>query len=592
MATIIIDSLNANPPGSDIAGGESITLRNLTDAPMSLAGWALRDAASDPHRFTFPAGYQLDQHGTVEVVTGVNPGGNQSPPPGILYWGRGSAVWNNPGDIAILADGNGVEQSRFAYGTLPPGAAPFRLAVPAFWDFADGNETFWTELIAASTKVGVITVLDGGVPAAAAQNADIALRAKTKMAALSGTVLGYVSTRDNGHLRSTAEIGAAVQAWYDQFGTELVDGIYFDELVLPEYPDDVEAGIAVVKAFKQDRPGSKAMILAGQATDEAVMGEAVDWAILWEDKAQPYLDQFAARVHNDLKPVPTWWKDPGYRNKIVHIAHNCPEPARQQTISYANERNVGNIFVMDRRGLRNPADPDSDQLYDHLPPANPYWNREVIEAGSYYDFGLDPQRAIRAAHLFARSQLADDQLKYVHGWPNGEQVWLGSVHVRGTFLLRAQSGVSITPVALDDLAAVSDDPGSFAAFDVPGVWAACHRWAQAQHHCTAMPTFVPTKVLGRPAMRVAVFPAGITWLTELTVARSATTQQPSYSEVLTLLRNVNRAVAPPAMGAIPTFQQAAGEFPGIPDAFPVLTFASTAPIVWRDVTTKTYISQL
>jgi hypothetical protein len=32
-----------------------------------------------------------------------------------LYWGRGSAVWNNTGDTAFLKDAQGVLRSQFTY---------------------------------------------------------------------------------------------------------------------------------------------------------------------------------------------------------------------------------------------------------------------------------------------------------------------------------------------------------------------------------------------------------------------------------------------------------------------------------------------
>ena len=32
-----------------------------------------------------------------------------------LFWGRGSAVWNNKGDKAVLRDENGADVARYAY---------------------------------------------------------------------------------------------------------------------------------------------------------------------------------------------------------------------------------------------------------------------------------------------------------------------------------------------------------------------------------------------------------------------------------------------------------------------------------------------
>lgn len=166
------------------------------------------------------------------------------------------------------------------------------------------------------------------------------------------------------------------------------------------------------------------MILAGQCPDERVVGPKVDWALLWEDTESQYRQAFAARVNQDLRPIPSWWKDPAHRRKIVHVVHACPEPYRQRALSLANERNVGNVFVMNQRGL-NPAT-GKYELYDHLPP---YWDVEVREANSYYDFGFDPQRVLIAAHRYGVAQ------GKLHAWPNFEAAWYPSGHVRGTFLL-------------------------------------------------------------------------------------------------------------------------------------------------------------
>lgn len=238
-------------------------------------------------------------------------------------------------------------------------------------------------------------------------------------------MLGYVSTRVNGvgPLRPQAEVSQAIKAWYDQFGQQ-IDGIYFDELVLPEQPGSIANALDRVSNFKAARPGAKAMILAGQCPDERVVGPKVDWALLWEDTESQYRQAFAARVNQDLRPIPSWWKDPTHRRKIVHVVHNCAEPARQYALGLANERNAGNVIVMDQRGLN---DKGEAYLYDHLPP---YWGVEVKEANSYYDFGFDPQRVLLAAHRYGLKQQGK-----LHAWPNFEAAWYPSGHVRGTFLL-------------------------------------------------------------------------------------------------------------------------------------------------------------
>jgi pimeloyl-ACP methyl ester carboxylesterase len=103
---VSIQSVNFNPPGPDVAG-EYVIIHNDTAASVTLTKWTLRDATN--HRYTFPA-FALQAGSSVKVWTrsGTNDPGN-------LFWGRGSAVWTNTGDTAILRDQNGVEVSRFVY---------------------------------------------------------------------------------------------------------------------------------------------------------------------------------------------------------------------------------------------------------------------------------------------------------------------------------------------------------------------------------------------------------------------------------------------------------------------------------------------
>ena len=72
-----------------------------------MEAWTLRDAAN--HKFTFPE-FELPAGSSVKVWTkaGVNDAAN-------LFWGRGSAVWNNKGDKAVLRDENGEDVARYAY---------------------------------------------------------------------------------------------------------------------------------------------------------------------------------------------------------------------------------------------------------------------------------------------------------------------------------------------------------------------------------------------------------------------------------------------------------------------------------------------
>jgi competence protein ComEC len=74
---------------------------------QSLTGWTLRDEADTV--FTFPP-FTLQPQTTVLVW--VKSGSDSSTD---LYWGRGSAVWNNTGDVATVRDAGGVQIDSCSY---------------------------------------------------------------------------------------------------------------------------------------------------------------------------------------------------------------------------------------------------------------------------------------------------------------------------------------------------------------------------------------------------------------------------------------------------------------------------------------------
>jgi phosphatidylserine/phosphatidylglycerophosphate/cardiolipin synthase-like enzyme len=98
-ADIQLSSIVYNPAGSD-AEGEHVIIENLGVAAQDLQGWVLTDIAGA--RYTFPE-FRLNPG--KQVVVWVKPGTNTSID---LFWGRGSAVWNNDGDTATLASISGL----------------------------------------------------------------------------------------------------------------------------------------------------------------------------------------------------------------------------------------------------------------------------------------------------------------------------------------------------------------------------------------------------------------------------------------------------------------------------------------------------
>ena len=79
---------------------EYFTLKNSCSYQIDMSSWTATDDAN--HVYTFPS-FNLASNGDVTIVTGsgIN---NQTK----LYWGRGSAVWNNGGDTLYLNASNGA----------------------------------------------------------------------------------------------------------------------------------------------------------------------------------------------------------------------------------------------------------------------------------------------------------------------------------------------------------------------------------------------------------------------------------------------------------------------------------------------------
>ena len=95
-----------DPPGDDVQG-EYVTIENVGVSSTNLTGWTLRDEAN--HTFTFPS-FSLGSGATVNVWTKAGTDTATD-----VYWGRGSAVWNNTGDCAYLSDETGALVSTYCY---------------------------------------------------------------------------------------------------------------------------------------------------------------------------------------------------------------------------------------------------------------------------------------------------------------------------------------------------------------------------------------------------------------------------------------------------------------------------------------------
>lgn len=107
---IAIVDVRADAEGNDNEHltDEYVVLQNTGDARVDLSGWVLADAAG--HAYRFPTGTVLEPGETVTVRTGSG-----TDEPGVRYWGRERAVWNNEGDTVIVRDAGGTVVTERSY---------------------------------------------------------------------------------------------------------------------------------------------------------------------------------------------------------------------------------------------------------------------------------------------------------------------------------------------------------------------------------------------------------------------------------------------------------------------------------------------
>jgi len=81
--------------------GETVTITNAGDTAVNLTGWTIADEGASS-TYTFPV-FSLPPGADVSLHTGEGSDNATA-----LYWGRKTAVWNNDGDTATLADADGT----------------------------------------------------------------------------------------------------------------------------------------------------------------------------------------------------------------------------------------------------------------------------------------------------------------------------------------------------------------------------------------------------------------------------------------------------------------------------------------------------
>lgn len=101
VRTTVTGSVSSSVTVSDLSlKDEWVKIRNTGSSSVSLSGWKMVDDGNK-HTYTFGS-FTLSPGSTVTLHTGK---GTNAPTD--LYWGSGSPIWNNDGDVASLYDASG-----------------------------------------------------------------------------------------------------------------------------------------------------------------------------------------------------------------------------------------------------------------------------------------------------------------------------------------------------------------------------------------------------------------------------------------------------------------------------------------------------
>ncbi|MGB9965945.1 lamin tail domain-containing protein [Halobacterium hubeiense] len=102
-SALSVAAVHADAAGNDNEhlNDEYVVFENTGDDPLALGGWTVSDEAG--HTYAFPSGFTLGPGEEVTLHTGS---GTDSVTD--LYWGAGSAVWNNAGDTIVVETDTGT----------------------------------------------------------------------------------------------------------------------------------------------------------------------------------------------------------------------------------------------------------------------------------------------------------------------------------------------------------------------------------------------------------------------------------------------------------------------------------------------------
>jgi len=102
-SALTIEEIHADAAGDESSNlnDEYIVFSNDGSTALDLSGWTVQDEAG--RTYTFPDGFTLAAGETVTLHTGSGSDTETD-----LYWGSGSAIWNNGGDTVTVTNSEGT----------------------------------------------------------------------------------------------------------------------------------------------------------------------------------------------------------------------------------------------------------------------------------------------------------------------------------------------------------------------------------------------------------------------------------------------------------------------------------------------------
>ena len=108
--SLAVKTVHADAEGDDTdnLNDEYVVFTNTGSRSLDVSGWTVSDASS--HTYTIPSGTTLEAGETLTLHTGegTDDGSN-------LYWGSGSAIWNNGGDTITITNAQGEQVLKEEY---------------------------------------------------------------------------------------------------------------------------------------------------------------------------------------------------------------------------------------------------------------------------------------------------------------------------------------------------------------------------------------------------------------------------------------------------------------------------------------------